>query len=129
MKLTEKTCLKKCAEEWSWLAKHPEEDKDDYFHAHRGRKRPLCDCYCCELVIRKHASYDIGCCECPLIELWTGKPAPNPALLSSEAKKEYRCSCENNQASPYGRWWEKKSRVRSALQIAKACYKILSKGE
>ena len=129
MKLRE--CLEKCDTMWMWISKRRPSciSKNLYFEKHPRLKKPEFLCYCCSFVGRK--SGDVGrwndfCWKCPLVELWTGVPAPTTKPNSEQCGTFYYVPCEKNINSPYAKWrasrfQDTKAGRKHAREIALFC--------
>jgi len=112
MKLSLRQAVTKCRKQWAWIAKHPTNDKDDYFKAHPRLKVPYATCYFCEYVPR--SDIRIGCGKCPGLGVLWGV-------------------CCFDKYSPYVNWEEAygdggyKATAKYARQMVKGCDKILKR--
>ena len=108
MNLTKRKALEECIKMWTWLSDHPEADKDDYFIAMEINDEPNSECYCCEYTINNGDCIDCTCCP-----IWEGAANPDDGCYHSN--------------SPYYKWTEAKSAVRSeyAIEIVKLAQKAL----
>lgn len=66
MKLTKKEALEKTIEMWTWLAKHPEVEKKDYFKENNIKDVPVHDRYCCEYGEQIYKDDISKCAICPI---------------------------------------------------------------
>ena len=75
MRLTKRKALELCIELWTWLAKHPGNEKDDWprLMCNEGDIPDMAnDCPCCGYAYPKGDCVDDSCPHCPLKDYWPG---------------------------------------------------------
>ena len=113
--LTKRKALEKTIEMWSWLAEHPDKDKEDFFEFKNISNIPYSECYCCEF-----DGIWGNCRNCPIIN-WNYDADNNMVVVD-------RCT---NSGSAYGIWRSAivstKTKQQAARRIAELAELELNK--